>query len=193
MAVILNPAFFIFERYFLGTPLRKERSSTESMSESSLNGELSSHYFKDLEYPDQLRDAYYSDVSDLEFDASTRSSSFIRILVIVIMALLAILLQDSFDAVGEFVGGTCLTFSCVVLPLLIYWLMYRKKLHYAESLFCITLIIVFSICGCFTGYINIQTMIRKIIESGRFGVKEIKNKALVYSYGYCANTPTPFL
>lgn len=101
--------------------------------------------------------------------------------IVAIQMVIAIVLQESFKELVDFVGATAANSACVIMPLIIYVKMFSAKLHCAEKCMCYAIIASTSILSIYCGAMYLQVIIQKVSHSS---IVRTSNAA-----EYCLTTP----
>ncbi|KAE8976061.1 hypothetical protein PR001_g25528 [Phytophthora rubi] len=157
-SVILNPAFYISERLLLGMHKVKSEEIENGFSYepssspakalakqldadfSNTNNSLRRH--KDNEEEEA---AEYKGANVIKYIA-------LRVAIVVILVVLAIVFKDHFSEFADFVGASCISMNCILLPIVFYLIKTWERVPVYEKAAAIVVVIVCSILGCYVTY-----------------------------------------
>ncbi|EGZ12733.1 hypothetical protein PHYSODRAFT_347479 [Phytophthora sojae] len=178
-AVIINPAFYIAERLFLG--MHKEVQQTHEDLEIATNY-LQTSTPADLAVKDSVRSSKmsYVSVADAEnvhkYDTEEEALEYrganaikyvvMRIVIVVVLVIISIVLKDDFTSLADFVGASCITVNCILLPIVFYLKKSWSNVAMWEKVAgSIVVVICFSL-GCYVTYTTGQGAVRSIRRRG---------------------------
>ncbi|KAF4143931.1 Transmembrane amino acid transporter protein [Phytophthora infestans] len=135
-AVIINPAFYIAERLFLGMHKKQQRDIEKAASYLQMATPVEST---------EEQTAEYRGVNAIKYVV-------MRITIVVLLVVISIVLKDDFTALADFVGASCITVNCILLPIIFYL---KESWDQAAMWEKISGSIVVAICfvlGCYVTY-----------------------------------------
>ncbi|KAG2514619.1 hypothetical protein BBO99_00007890 [Phytophthora kernoviae] len=194
-SVILNPAFFLAERLFLGmhkkqtTDIEIGRNYVESETPSVVQSEP--HRSSKLSYV-SVADSERVFKDDLEAEAAeyrggpnTIKYVSLRIVIIVALVVVAVVFQDHFSDFADFVAGSCITLNCILLPI-IYYLMkeWMEVPMYEKVAATIVLVVCFAL-GCYVTYTTGKNLFAPSDSDTEFPYCDTEYEMHVY-YNYTA-------
>ncbi|RLN90801.1 hypothetical protein BBJ28_00017531 [Nothophytophthora sp. Chile5] len=163
-SVILNPAFYIAERLALG--MHKKRP--QDLENPANYEEAATPDLTHLDQTEQRRSSKMSYVSvadaenehkdDVEEEmAEYRGSNMLkyivlRVVIIVILVVLSIVFKDHFSDFADFVGASCITVNCILLPIIFYLIKAWERVPMYEKIPAIVVVVVCFALGCYVTY-----------------------------------------
>ncbi|KUF93742.1 Sulfate Permease (SulP) Family [Phytophthora nicotianae] len=78
----------------------------------------------------------------------------LRCIIVVILVAMAIAFKDHFTEFADFVGASCITTNCILLPVLFYLIKAWERVPIYEKVAAIIVFVVCFICGCYVTYTN---------------------------------------
>ncbi|KAG6961251.1 hypothetical protein JG688_00009202 [Phytophthora aleatoria] len=174
-AVILNPAFYISERVFLGMHKKKpediengfafEENATPAELVSK-NSEAGFSHNSGRQQGNRRSRMSYVSVADSErvhkdneeeeaaeyTGANVIKYVILRIAIVVILVALAIAFKDHFTEFADFVGASCITTNCILLPVLFYLIKAWERIAIYEKAAAIAVFVVCFVLGCYVTY-----------------------------------------
>ncbi|KAE9160761.1 hypothetical protein PF005_g31513 [Phytophthora fragariae] len=175
-SVILNPAFYISERLMLGMHKVKseeiengfgyEPSSSPANALAKQSDAVFTNTNNSLVNENRRSKMSYVSVADSERvhkdneeeeAAEYKGSNAIkyvalRIAIVIILVILAIVFKDHFSEFADFVGASCITMNCILLPIVFYLIKAWERVPVYEKAAAIVVVIVCSILGCYVTY-----------------------------------------
>ncbi|POM68382.1 Amino Acid/Auxin Permease (AAAP) Family [Phytophthora palmivora] len=161
-SVIINPAFYIAERLFLG--MHKEAS--EDLENPNTYLQVSTP--RDPAIKDSVHSSRMSYVSVADAEnvhrgnpeaeaAEYRGANAIkyvlmRVAIVVVLVIISILLKDDFTALADFVGASCITVNCILLPIVFYLKMSWGQVAMWEKVSGSIVVVVCFALGCYVSY-----------------------------------------
>ncbi|GAB9476175.1 Amino acid/auxin permease [Globisporangium polare] len=164
-AVLISPAFYIAERLVLGMHQRKPDDI-----ESNLNN--ASNYDMVLDTPAMLKsvaskssvismadlEREHLDEADNESEAAEYKGAnalkyaLLRLAIIACLVVLSVVLKDHFLDLSDFIGASCITMSCIILPILFYLKKLWTKVPLYEKVPALTVVVICFVLGCYVTY-----------------------------------------
>uniref|UniRef100_H3GEH2 Amino acid transporter transmembrane domain-containing protein n=1 Tax=Phytophthora ramorum TaxID=164328 RepID=H3GEH2_PHYRM len=195
-SVILNPAFYITERFFLGMHQR-----TPEDIENNLLSYAEAATPNDADHLDKSRVSKRSFISVADNEnvhlgepeaesAEYRGANAIkyvmlRIAIIVLLVIASVVLKDHFADLSDFVGASCITMHSIILP--IVFLM-KKQWTVMPIWEKVTSVIVTVVCfclGCYVTYTSGENLFFPDDDGVEFPFCEPEFENTVY-YNYTA-------
>ncbi|DAZ94092.1 TPA: hypothetical protein N0F65_007926 [Lagenidium giganteum] len=155
-SLILHPLFYILERLVLGMHQRPE-------------SDIENAHFEAVTTPDyeRKRDSSKNSVvsladierEDFEEDeaASYKGTAVViryivlRVVVVSLLVIASVLLKKHFLDLIDFVGASCITLSCIILPIVFYLSKLWTKVPMYEKVSAILIIVI---CAALGGYVS---------------------------------------
>ncbi|OWY92243.1 Amino Acid/Auxin Permease, partial [Phytophthora megakarya] len=165
-SVILNPAFYIAERLLLGmhktadeelengchfeeaytptdpTLFSVNPSVRRSSKMSYVSVADSERVHKDNE---DAEAAEYTGTNILKYIA-------LRVTIVVILVIVAIVFKDHFAEFSDFIGASCITTNCILLPIIFYFMKAWVRVPVYEKVAGCIVLFVCTILGCYVSY-----------------------------------------
>ncbi|GMF09533.1 unnamed protein product [Phytophthora lilii] len=176
-SVLLNPAFYISERLVLGMHKKKPADVENGFGfEESATPVLVA---KDS-------DAGQASVSHpLSTQAPMCSSTLLRIVIVVILVILAIVFKDHFSDFADFVGASCITTNCILLPIIFYFMKAWNRIPAYEKIAGSVVLVVCFVLGCYVSYTTGKELFFPSDNDAEFPFCDSKYENKVY-YNYTA-------
>ncbi|GMF35607.1 unnamed protein product [Phytophthora lilii] len=76
----------------------------------------------------------------------------LRIGIIIILVVLSIIFQDHFSDFSDFVGASCITVNCILLPIVFYLKKAWKSVSWYEKTAAVIVVVVCFLLGCYVTY-----------------------------------------
>ncbi|RLN14392.1 hypothetical protein BBJ28_00018172 [Nothophytophthora sp. Chile5] len=171
-SVLINPAFYIAERLALGmhkkTPediengfgfdeVETPADPLSKQSDAALANTTSVRRSSKMSYV-SVADAENRHKDDAEEEAAeyrgVNSLKYIalRIVIIVILVVLSIIFKDHFSDFADFVGASCITVNCILLPIIFYLIKAWERVPMYEKIPAIIVVVVCFVLGCYVTY-----------------------------------------
>uniref|UniRef100_H3GZ08 Amino acid transporter transmembrane domain-containing protein n=1 Tax=Phytophthora ramorum TaxID=164328 RepID=H3GZ08_PHYRM len=174
-SVILNPAFYISERLFLGMHKRApediengfafEESATpgdglakqSDAGISNNNSVLQSARRSKMSYVSVAdSERVHKDNEEEEAAEYTGGNAIkyvlLRIAIVIVLVVLAIVFKDHFSEFADFVGASCITTNCILLPIVFYLIKAWERVPAYEKVAAIVVVVVCFVLGCYVTY-----------------------------------------
>ncbi|KAG7400348.1 hypothetical protein PHYBOEH_006105 [Phytophthora boehmeriae] len=193
-SVILNPAFFIAERLFLGmhkkqmTDIEASRNYEESATPSVIQSEPRRSKISYVSVADServLKDDPEAEAAEYRGGSNTIKYISLRIVIIVILVVVAVIFQDHFSDFADFVAASCITLNCILLPI-VYYLMkeWMGVPLYEKVAAAIVLVVCFAL-GCYVTYTTGKNLFAPSDDDTAFPYCDTEYENHVY-YNYTA-------
>ena len=165
-SVLLHPAFFITERLVLGMHAKKPvlALDADAMEKSYAMGELlldGSHVhappssakhsvvsMADIEREDDL----VAEESAEYKGANAAKYVLLRVAIVAVLVVVSILLKDHFLDLTDFIGASCMSLSCIILPITFYLKTMWPKVPAYEKAAGIVVVVVCALLGGYVTY-----------------------------------------
>ncbi|KAF1783408.1 Amino acid transporter, transmembrane domain [Phytophthora cactorum] len=128
-SVIVNPAFYLAEQ----EPRRSSKMSYVSVADAE------NEHKGDVE----------EEMAEYRGGLNTIKYIVLRVIIIVILVVLAIVFKDHFSDFADFVGASCITTNCILLPITFYLIKAWGRLPMYEKIPAIIVTIVCFVLGCY--------------------------------------------
>ncbi|KAE9323911.1 hypothetical protein PF008_g17241 [Phytophthora fragariae] len=109
----------------------------------------------------------------------------LRVVMIVILEVLAIVFRDHFSDFVDFIGASCMTLNCIVLPIVFYLSKAWDRVPMYEKIPAIIVSIVCTLLGCYVTYTTGKSLFAPTDSDVEFPFCSAENKNTVY-YNYTA-------
>ncbi|POM70027.1 Amino acid/auxin permease-like protein [Phytophthora palmivora] len=161
-SVILNPAFYIAERLLLGMHKTtdaelengfgfEEAGTPVDPAHLSVNNSVRrSSKMSFVSVADSER--VHKDDEDAEAAEYTGSNVALRITIVVILVIVAIVFKDHFSEFSDFIGASCITTNCILLPIIFYFMKAWVRVPIYEKIAGSTVLFVCTVLGCYVTY-----------------------------------------
>jgi vesicular inhibitory amino acid transporter len=195
-SVIVNPAFYISERLFLG--MHKKSEEEREMENQISYAEASTPAGVTV---DKERNSKFSHVSvingeeieigEAEIEAAEYRGAnafkyvLLRIAIVVVMVVVSILLRDHFSDLGDFVGASCITINCILLPIIFWFIKAWNKIPFYEKVVGAIFFVVCLVLGCYVTYTTGEALFTPTDSSTSFPFCSAEYENTVY-YNYTA-------
>uniref|UniRef100_M4C029 Amino acid transporter transmembrane domain-containing protein n=1 Tax=Hyaloperonospora arabidopsidis (strain Emoy2) TaxID=559515 RepID=M4C029_HYAAE len=207
-SVILNPAFFICERLFLGMhksvpeyigsefDYEENGSSGDALFANAASSDRQSKLQSNRQSNCRSKRSHLSvidsrrvykefeDVEAAEYSANLINFIALRMVIIAILVGLAIIFKDHFTEFADIVGASCITISCILLPIIFYLIKAWDRVPLYESVAAITVVVVCFILGCYVTFTTGKALFSEVHEDGEFPFCEGEYKHRIYYYYY---------
>ncbi|KUF86238.1 hypothetical protein AM588_10002378 [Phytophthora nicotianae] len=161
-SVIINPAFYIAERLALGMhkkvtmDMEVGRSYVESITpaivqtESRRSSKMS--YVSVADSEREFKEDPEAEVAEYRGGKNIVKYIALRVVIIVILVVLSIIFQDHFSDFADFVGASCITMNCILLPIVFYLMKAWRSIPLYERAAALIVTVVCFILGCYVTY-----------------------------------------
>ncbi|KAI9987828.1 hypothetical protein PInf_023872 [Phytophthora infestans] len=157
-AVIINPAFYIAERLFLGMHKKQQRDIEEAASYLQMATPVDDSVHSSRKSNVSVADAGNVYLEDQEEQtAEYRGVNAIkyvvmRITIVVLLVVISIVLKDDFTALADFVGASCITVNCILLPIIFYLKESWDQVAMWEKISGSIVVAICFVLGCYVTY-----------------------------------------
>lgn len=195
-AVYLNPAVFLFERMALGlhSEIQADDSELGKISVSSQHPRVESisvdaTMFLGKENETPIDNKF---VELVPFTPHQRMKSYIlRTTVVSIQVFIAMLAQNSFDDIADFVGATCIAWGGIVIPCFIYWKMFSKSMSQPMKIIVLFIVSISIGVGFYSSYLSFKEIVDQSSQFELFHSEPIVTTNLLdENTRWCAHTPS---
>ncbi|RLN74308.1 hypothetical protein BBJ28_00005644 [Nothophytophthora sp. Chile5] len=205
MSVILNPVLYIAERGILGMHKRPELLPVDEESPAVFEGistpQNSLLPEKDVvsTVPTATATAHGRSVTsllDAEHDLSPEAlvaeyhhsgpvviAKYVtlRICVVVILLILAIIFKDHFMDFSDFVGASCVSLACIILPIFFYLKVFWGRTPWYEKIAGCFIIVVCSCLGVYVTYTTGKALFTDTSDAATFPYCPAEYSEIVYT------------
>ena len=109
----------------------------------------------------------------------------LRIVLVAILVALAIVFKDHFSEFADFIGASCITTNCILLPIVFYLIKAWDRVPiYEKVASCIVLVVCF-LLGCYVTYTSGKTLFSDVDNDVAFPYCDSEFENQVY-YNYTA-------
>ncbi|KAF1326558.1 Amino acid/auxin permease, partial [Globisporangium splendens] len=156
-AVIVSPAFYITERLVLGMHQKKdgdmEALNYESADTPALDFKPRASKNSIVSIADIEKESLDEEIEAAEYTGSNAWKYVIlRTFIVAIQVVASVLLKDHFLDLTDFIGASCITMSCIVLPIVFYLKKLWTKIPMYEKVPAIVVVLVCLVLGCYVTY-----------------------------------------
>ena len=204
-SVILNPAFYICERLFLGmhkggledidngfdfeesgTPLDMQLANADVSERHSLAQPIRSK-MSYVSVADSER--VHKDNEEEEAAEYTGSNVtkyiVLRMVIVAILVGLAIIFKDHFSEFADFVGASCITTNCILLPIIFYLVKAWDRVPVYEKVAAGIILVVCFTLGCYVTYTTGKALFSNSHDDVEFPYCDGEFETRIY-YNYTA-------
>ncbi|KAG2770481.1 hypothetical protein Pcac1_g18453 [Phytophthora cactorum] len=194
-SVIVNPAFYLAERIFLGMHKKKSHDLENPMSyvevatpnvtqeEPRRSSKMSYVLVADAE--NEHKGDVEEEMAEYRGGLNTIKYIVLRVIIIVILVVLAIVFKDHFSDFADFVGASCITTNCILLPITFYLIKAWGRLPMYEKVPAIIVTIVCFVLGCYVTYTTGKSLFAPTENDAEFPFCSATFENTVY-YNYTA-------
>nr|CCA16941.1 Amino Acid/Auxin Permease (AAAP) Family putative [Albugo laibachii Nc14] len=160
-SVLIHPAFFTLERSLLGMHRNVpcalddiEKAShygnnTTPSEGTRISKKRSFISIADIEQPELFED------EALEYQGpNTIKYIILRVVVVAILVMISVFFREHFGEFADFIGASCITMSCIVLPIVFYLYKLGDQVPLYEKIVAVTIAVI---CFSFGAYVTYQT------------------------------------
>uniref|UniRef100_K3WJN2 Amino acid transporter transmembrane domain-containing protein n=1 Tax=Globisporangium ultimum (strain ATCC 200006 / CBS 805.95 / DAOM BR144) TaxID=431595 RepID=K3WJN2_GLOUD len=162
-AVIVSPAFYIAERLVLGMHQKRDddlqarsyesiNTPAESKSRTSKNSVVSIADIEKESLDEEIEAAEYTGAFAWKY-------ALLRTCIVCIQVISSVFLRDHFLDLNDFIGASCMTMSCIILPITFYLKKLWTNIPAYEKIAAIVVIIVCLVFGCYVTYTSGKNII----------------------------------
>ncbi|EGZ20175.1 hypothetical protein PHYSODRAFT_328314 [Phytophthora sojae] len=205
-SVILNPAFYISERLLLGMHKKKneELENGFGFEESATPADLLSKHsdpgYASVSHPVRRSskmsfvsvadsERVHKDNEEEEAAEYTGSNALkyvaLRIAIVVALVILAIVFKDHFSEFADFVGASCITMNCILLPIVFYLIKAWERVPMYEKVAGSIVLLVCFVLGCYVSYTTGKDLFFPTDNDAEFPYCDSEYENKVY-YNYTA-------
>ncbi|RHY17493.1 hypothetical protein DYB32_010511 [Aphanomyces invadans] len=166
-AVVVNPFFVTVEKTLFPQSAAKYDDADDQ------------EQFNQIETPKEEIDA--SEPAAAKYSETTRRYIF-RTLVVAGQCFLAMLTQSSFSDVADLVGASVMNFCSVVLPLMLYYNLFKGEMSRPHKILCWIVIVVSMVLGI---YSTIQAIVRIVKNASQYTLFASTPPSKRTEYAYC--------
>ncbi|KAE9041792.1 hypothetical protein PR003_g5648 [Phytophthora rubi] len=163
-SVIVNPAFYIAERLALGMHKRKPRGDLEdpvggyvdaatpdvTTGEPRRSSKMS--YVSVADAENEHKGDVEEEMAEYRGGRNTVKYVLLRVVIVVVLVVLAIVFKDHFSDFADFVGASCITVNCILLPIVFYLVKAWHRIPMYEKVAAIVVTVVCFVLGCYVTY-----------------------------------------
>ncbi|RLN92858.1 hypothetical protein BBJ28_00007842 [Nothophytophthora sp. Chile5] len=194
-SVLLNPAFYLAERWVLKMHQKKEEDiesalayaaastpAKEAANEDRRSSKMSYISNADAENP------YYDDIEAESAEyrgANTIKYILLRIAIIVVLVVLSVVLKDHFSDFVDFVGASCTSLISIILPICFLLKKLWHEIPIWEKIPALVVVVVCTLLGCYVTYTSGKTLFAPVDSDTEFPYCSAEYENQVY-YNYTA-------
>ncbi|KAJ8577683.1 hypothetical protein ON010_g1523 [Phytophthora cinnamomi] len=205
-SVILNPAFYIAERLLLGMHKVKNQELEngfgfeESATPADLTTKHSNAGHGSVSHPVRRSskmsfvsvadsERVHKDNEEEEAAEYTGANAIkyvvLRVAIVVVLVILAIVFKDHFSEFADFVGASCITTNCILLPILFYFVKAWERVPAYEKVAGSIVLFVCFVLGCYVTYTTGKDLFFPTTNDAEFPYCDSEYENKVY-YNYTA-------
>ncbi|GAB9472743.1 Amino acid/auxin permease [Globisporangium polare] len=165
-AVIVSPSFYILERMVLGMHKRRAEDIEANNDFEAIETPAGGEGIKDrtskgsvVSMADIEKEGIDYELEAQEYrGANALKYVLLRIAVIVVLVVVSVVLKDDFLDLQDFIGASCITLSCIILPIIFYLKKLWTKIPMYEKVPAILVVLVCLVLGCYVTYNTGKTL-----------------------------------
>ncbi|KAE8995990.1 hypothetical protein PR001_g19976 [Phytophthora rubi] len=192
-SVLINPAFYLAERLALGmhknvTPdmeagISYAESSTPAIVQNASRRSSKMSYVSVADSERDFKDDPEAEAAEYRGGKNTVKYITLRIVIIVILVVLSIVFQDHFSDFADFVGASCITVNCILLPIVFYLMKAWGSTPWYEKVAAVIVVAVCFTLGCYVTYTTGKSLFTPTDDDTefRFCSSEYENQ-IYYNY-----------
>ncbi|POM57769.1 Amino Acid/Auxin Permease (AAAP) Family [Phytophthora palmivora] len=201
-SVILNPAFYIAERVLLGMHKRTAEDIEngfgfeENQTPADPQAKQSDAGFSNSNRPSKMSYVSVADSERVHKDNEEEEAAeykganalkyvALRIVIVVILVILAIVFKDHFSEFADFVGASCITMNCILLPIVFYLIKAWERIAVYEKAAAGIVVVVCFILGCYVTYTTGKALFFPTENDAEFPFCDAEFENKIY-YNYTA-------
>ncbi|KAF4315851.1 hypothetical protein BBO99_00008867 [Phytophthora kernoviae] len=194
-SVIVNPAFFIAERLALGmhkkqaTDIEAGLNYTESLTPAEVQSEprrsSKMSYVSVADSEREFKDDAEAEAAEYRGGSNTVKYVVLRVVIVIILVVLAVIFQDHFSDFADFVGASCITTNCILLPIIYYLIKAWTRVPMYEKVAATIVVVICFILGCYVTYTTGKALFAPTDDDTEFPYCDSKYENQVY-YNYTA-------
>ncbi|KAI9994502.1 hypothetical protein PInf_011137 [Phytophthora infestans] len=194
-SVIANPAFYLAERIFLGMHKKKESDLenpisyvevvTPNITQEEPRRSSKMSYVSVADAENEHKGDVEAEMAEYRGGLNTIKYVALRVIIIVILVVLAIVFKDHFSDFADFVGASCITTNCILLPIVFYLIKAWRRLPMYEKIPAIMVTIVCFVLGCYVTYTTGKALFAPTENDAEFPFCSATYENTVY-YNYTA-------
>ncbi|RLN48020.1 hypothetical protein BBJ29_009737 [Phytophthora kernoviae] len=194
-SVILNPAFFIAERLVLGMHKKKLtdietganyiEALTPALVQSEPRRSSKMSYVSVADSEREFKDDSEAEAAEYRGGSNTLKYVALRLIIIVILVVLGVVFQDHFSDFADFVGASCITTNCILLPIVYYLKKEWKLVLVYEKVASIIVLVVCFVLGCYVTYTTGKALFAPSDDQTNFPFCDTEYENEIY-YNYTA-------
>ncbi|EGZ12736.1 hypothetical protein PHYSODRAFT_516884 [Phytophthora sojae] len=159
-SVLIDPAFYLAERMALGMHKKTDMEAGVGYAESATPAILQTEsrrsskmsYVSVADSERDFKDDPEAEAAEYRGGKNTLNYITLRIVIIVILVVLSIIFQDHFSDFADFVGASCITVNCILLPIAFYLMKAWGSTPWYEKAAGVIVLVVCFLLGCYVTY-----------------------------------------
>uniref|UniRef100_H3GUV2 Amino acid transporter transmembrane domain-containing protein n=1 Tax=Phytophthora ramorum TaxID=164328 RepID=H3GUV2_PHYRM len=161
-SVILNPAFYIAERLALGMhkkrpldledPVSYVEAATPDVTQGEAPRSSKMSYVSVADAENEHKGDVEEEMAEYRGGTNTIKYVVLRVVIIVVLVVLSIIFKDHFSDFADFVGASCITVNCILLPIVFYLIKAWERVPMYEKIPAIVVTVVCFVLGCYVTY-----------------------------------------
>ncbi|KAG6608921.1 Amino Acid/Auxin Permease (AAAP) Family [Phytophthora cinnamomi] len=194
-SVILNPAFYIAERLALGMHKKKPRdlenpvsyveAATPDVTQGEPRRSSKMSYVSVADAENEHKGDVEEEMAEYRGGLNTIKYIVLRVVIIVVLVVLAIVFKDHFSDFADFIGASCITVNCILLPIIFYLIKAWRRIPMYEKIPAIVVTVVCFVLGCYVTYTTGKALFAPTNNDAEFPYCSSKYENQVY-YNYTA-------
>ncbi|KAG7387967.1 hypothetical protein PHYPSEUDO_013365 [Phytophthora pseudosyringae] len=195
-SVILNPAFYISERLLLGmhkkrphdleNPASYMEAATPNATQEEPPRSSKMSYVSVADAENEHKgDTIEEEMAEYRGGMNTIKYVALRVVIIVILVVLSIIFKDHFSDFADFIGASCITVNCILLPIVFYLIKAWDRVPMYEKIPAIVVTVVCFVLGCYVTYTTGKSLFAPTDNDAEFPYCSATYENTVY-YNYTA-------
>ncbi|OWZ16247.1 Amino Acid/Auxin Permease [Phytophthora megakarya] len=177
-SVLINPAFYLAERMALGmhkrAPLDIEdghayvEALTPALVQTEPRRSSKMSYVSVADSEREHKDDPEIEMAEYRGGKNTMKYISLRVVMVVILVVLSIIFQDHFSDFADFVGASCITTNCIILPVVFYLKKAWNTIPIHEKVAALIVAVVCTVLGCYVTYTTGKSLFSPVDSDTNF-------------------------
>ncbi|KAE9081459.1 hypothetical protein PF006_g27107 [Phytophthora fragariae] len=163
-SVIVNPSFYIAERLALGMHKRQPRgdledpvsgyvdAATPDVTQGKPRRSSKMSYVSVGDAENEHKGDVEEEMAEYRGVRNTVKHVLLLVVIVVVLVVLAIVFKDHFSDFADFVGTSCITANCILLPIVFYLVKASHRIPMYEKVAAIVVTVLCFVLGCYVTY-----------------------------------------
>ncbi|KAL3656619.1 hypothetical protein V7S43_018524 [Phytophthora oleae] len=194
-SVIVNPAFYIAERLLLGMHKKKQHdlentvsyieAATPNVTQEEPRRSSKMSYVSVADAENEHKGDVDEEIAEYRGGLNTIKYVVLRVVIVIILVVLAIIFKNHFSDFADFVGASCITVNCILLPIIFYLIKAWNRVPLYEKIPAIIVVVVCFVLGCYVTYMTGKSLFAPTENDAEFPYCSAKYENTIY-YNYTA-------